>query len=183
MTNRSIFIYDDSLLIEIRHLDEMNNVLSKKLFKYNTLKQRVEEIHISNNMTTSKIEYEYNSERKMIAILNFIEKKSEVKPTEQEEVLETSVIMDEESVLEETEQSYPIEWKDWKEKELYSREAIEYNKHGDIKLKNITGKDSLKYGGTFSITREYDKNDNWIKLTMLKNNSHLSTVVRKIEYY
>ncbi len=178
ITDRELYVYDNDLLVEIRSLDRNDSVYGNKLFKYNKLKQLIEEINISNNITQSKIEYQYNAERKIKVRSYFIEKekkekKEKIQPIENDEEIELTI--------DDTEQTYPNKWEDWEEKELYDSKIYSYNDKGEIiqnKTKKVNQPDVV-----FEMNYEYDKFNNWIKLTMTRNKSFWATVIRKIEYY
>ncbi|PKH52460.1 hypothetical protein CXF68_17950 [Tenacibaculum sp. Bg11-29] len=180
ITNRALYVYKNELLIEIRYLNKKNEVWKNELFKYNDLKRKIEEIHISNNVTISKYLYKYNDNGQVIKKIFFREKKEETKKNEKKEDIETIEII-ETLTIDDSVKSYPSVWKHWEEEEIYETDTYVYNEYNLVILHKTDGQTEFK--GTLKNVFEYDKYGNWVKCTTERFGSHWRTSIREIEYY
>ncbi len=177
ISNRELYIYYNDLLIEIRHLDKSSNVYANDVFKYNELKQKIQEINIEKNSIVSKYQYEYNKQ-------NLISKKSEFKKIINNKSDNKETILDEDGyeIIEvlDKDKSSKNKTKEWKEEELYSFESFSYDNNNNIIISKTEGKSN--YNGIVKTSYEYDKNNNWIKRIIFRYNKIWRVDTREIEY-
>ncbi|QCX00765.1 hypothetical protein FGM00_11840 [Aggregatimonas sangjinii] len=155
-TGTDIYIYEDDLLMEIQSLDKNDTLYARKLFKYNDLKQKIGKIEIARNKTRSKEEYVYNENGDIIERLYFQEKKEKLPPKNPSEIINTEVTEVAETVIhngdDSIENTDPMKWVDWKEKELYSSVNYVRNEHGDV-VSNTTKRKGVSEAEIYDIPR------------------------------